>query len=58
MNHVIDGLAADVIITRAQTVNVAWNFESGKHGAGELRYRLAGSFHTRRCLQHRCSGLG
>ena len=26
-DHVIDALAADVIITRAQTVNRAWNFE-------------------------------
>ena len=27
-DHVIDALAADVIITRAQTINRAWNFES------------------------------
>ena len=27
MDHVIDALAADVIITRAHTVNRAWNFE-------------------------------
>ena len=26
-DHVIDALAADVIITRAQTINRAWNFE-------------------------------
>ena len=28
MDHVIDALAADVIITRTQTTNRAWNFES------------------------------
>ena len=28
MDHVIDALAADVIITRTQTINRAWNFES------------------------------
>ena len=27
MDHVIDALAANVIITRAQTINRAWNFE-------------------------------
>ena len=28
MDHVIDALAADIIITRTQTINRAWNFES------------------------------
>ena len=28
MDHVIDALAADVIITLTQTINRAWNFES------------------------------
>ena len=27
MDHVIDALAANVIITRAQTINRAWKFE-------------------------------
>ena len=27
MDHVIDALAANVLITRAQTINRAWNFE-------------------------------
>ena len=28
VDHVIDALATDVIITRTQTINRAWNFES------------------------------
>lgn len=28
MDHVIDALAADVFITRTQTISRAWNFES------------------------------
>ena len=43
MDHVIDALAVDVIITRTQTINRAWNFESLEN--------MPESFHTDRRLQ-------
>ena len=53
MDHVIDALAANVIITRAQTVNRAWKFEGLVNMVEESSaIDWLKSLHTRRCLQH------